>query len=150
MLIKTHLVISIFFILLLTGHVTSPVLFVALTLLSTFIPDADSRFSKLGQRKSLRIFQWFVKHRGIMHSFTFCLLFTLFFVLFLPVVALPFFLGYSSHLLADSFTVEGIKPFYPWEKTSSWKIRTGGKTETSVFMLFVLVDLFLLLVMFFG
>ena len=150
MLTKTHVAISVFFILVLLGHVNNQVVFVSVALIATLLPDVDSKFSFMGRRKTFRVFQWFVKHRGIIHSFTFLLLFTLFFVLFLPVVALPFFLGYGLHLLSDSFTVEGIKPFYPYEKTSSWKIRTGGKTEMGVFVIFVLADLFLLLVMIFN
>lgn len=54
------------------------------------------------------------------------LVITLFFALFFPVISLPFFLGYSLHLFADSFTIQGIKPFYPIKKVSSWKIKTGG------------------------
>ncbi len=64
--------------------------------------------------------------------------------LFLPIIALPFFLGYGLHLFADSFTVRGIKPFYPYKKKSSWRIRTGGKSEVIVFVFFLIGDLGLL------
>lgn len=145
MLIKTHLAIIVFFILILISSVENKIVFISVALIATFIPDVDSKFSKLGQRKIFRPLQFFVKHRGILHSFIFLILITSFFVLFLPVVAFPLFLGYGIHLLVDSFSREGIKPFYPFRKTSSGKLKTGGRTETSIFVLFVLADLFLLM-----
>lgn len=143
MLVKTHFAIVTFFILALIGAVEQKFSFVVITLIATLLPDADSKFSKLGRKRSFRPLQFFVNHRGILHSFTFLILASIFFALFIPVVVLPFFLGYGVHLLADSFTVNGIKPFYPLKKTSSGKVRTGGKSETSVFVAFVLADLFL-------
>ena len=145
MLARTHVAIAIFFILAFIGSVGNKVSFVLIALIATFLPDVDSRFSKLGRRRTFRVLQFFVKHRGILHSFTFLIIVSVFFALFIPVVALPFFLGYGIHLLADSFTVDGIRPFYPWKKTSSGRVRVGGKTETSVFVVFVLADLFLLI-----
>jgi inner membrane protein len=144
MLIRTHIAIVIFFILFFVPLVENQAVFVLITLVATFLPDIDSRFSKLGQRKIFRPLQFFVKHRDFFHSFTFLFLITLFFALFWPIAALPFFLGYGIHLLADSFTVEGIKPFYPYRKTSSWRVRTGRRLETSLFVFFVLADLFML------
>jgi len=64
--------------------------FVLVALLATFIPDADSKFSTLGKRKSLRVLQFFIKHRGVMHSFGFLILITLFLVLFFPIISLGF------------------------------------------------------------
>jgi membrane-bound metal-dependent hydrolase YbcI (DUF457 family) len=119
-------------------------IFVVVALLTTLIPDVDSKNSTLGNKKIFRPLQFFLKHRGIVHSFTFLILITLLFVMFLPILAFPFFLGYSSHLIADSFTSHGLRPFYPHKKTISGKVRTGGKLETSIFTLFVLGDLFLL------
>ncbi len=144
MLIKTHLSITLFFVLLFILTVEHKLVFAFVALTATFIPDIDSKFSSLGKKKPFRILQFFIKHRGIIHSFTFLLIIALFLVLFLPIAALPFFLGYGLHLLADSFTVKGIKPFYPFNKKSCGKIRTGGKSEIFVFALFVLADLFLL------
>lgn len=144
MLIKTHLAIIVFFILLLIPIVENKFVFVSIALIATFIPDIDSRFSKLGQRKIFRPLQFFVHHRGIFHSFIFLIVITGFFALFLPVIAFGFFLGYGVHLLVDSFNIDGITPFYPFKKKSSGKIRTGGRVETSIFVFFVLANLFLL------
>ena len=112
--------------------------------ISSLIPDIDSEFSFLGKKKIFRPLQWIVKHRGIVHSFIFLFPITFILTLLLPITALPFFLGYSIHLIADSFTIEGVRFFYPFKKEISWKIRTGGKVEMIVQAIFVIADLFLL------
>jgi len=125
------------------SFVKLPLLFLVIALLATYIPDIDSKYSKIGHHFFLRPLQWFAKHRGFVHSFTFLILVTLGLVLFFPVVSLAFFLGYSSHLIADSFTVEGIKPFYPSKKVCCGSIRTGSFSETNIFIVFLLMDLVL-------
>jgi len=143
MLIKTHLAITIFFILLLISVVDHQLTFVVFAILATYLPDVDSRFSTIGHKRLSRILQFFTKHRGMIHSFTFLFLITLLIALFFPIPALGFFVGYASHLFADSFTPDGIRPFYPSKKTSSGKVVTGGIMEKGILVSFVLVDLFL-------
>ncbi len=143
MLIKTHLAITGFFVLLLLPFVSHKILFVILALVATYIPDIDLKDSKLGKKKIFRPLQIFVKHRGFFHSFSFLFLVTFVFVLFVPILALGFFLGYASHLFADSFTKDGIAPFYPWKRKSTGRIRTGGKVESSVFLVILILDLVL-------
>jgi len=145
MLAKTNLVVTLFFILLFISSVEKKIIFVLVALIATFIPDIDSRYSTLGKKKTFRVLQFFTKHRGIIHSFTFVFLITLLFVLFLPIIALPFFLGYSVHLFLDSFTVHGITPFYPFKMKYKGKISTGGKVETGIFAVFVIADVLLLI-----
>ena len=146
MLIKTHLAITTCLILLLIPAVEYKIIFVVIALLATYIPDIDTRNSKIGHHWYFRPLQWFSKHRGFVHSFTFLLLITLLLAMFFPIVSLGFFVGYGSHLLADSFTIEGIKPFYPSKKVSNWKIRTGGKRETTVFLFFLITNSILLVI----
>lgn len=145
MLLKTHLAISVFFILFLLPFVEHKLVFIIISLIATYLPDADSRYSKIGYRKIARVLQWFTKHRGMIHSFTFLISITLLLVLFFPVIALGFFLGYSLHLLADGFTKEGIRPFYPWKKRSCGSIRTGGRLEIGILVAFIIVDIILIL-----
>jgi|SRR3989344_4851467 len=147
MLIKTHLMITLFFVLFLIDSVKQEYkfVFVLVALIATYMPDIDTKFSTFGKKKPLRIIQFFIKHRGIIHSFTFLILITLIFILFLPVVSLGFFLGYSIHLFTDSLTLTGIRPFYPSKKRVSGNIRTGGKTEILIFVIFLLTDLWLLI-----
>ncbi len=150
MLLKTHLAISIFFILIFLQSVEHKIIFVAVAVIATYIPDIDSRYSRIGRKKIARILQWFTKHRGMIHSFTFLLTIILFLILFFPIIAFGFFLGYGLHLFADSFTKEGIRPFYPSKKVSKGKIRTGGKLEISLFVVFVIADLALFFIRFSG
>jgi inner membrane protein len=146
MLIRTHLAIIILAILFFITAVENKIIFVAMALIATFLPDIDSVYSSFGRYRIFRFFQIFVKHRGFFHSFTFLFLITLFFVLFFPVVSLGFFLGYALHLFADSFTIEGIKPFWPFSKKYiQGKIRTGKLFETGLFIGFVIADLLLLI-----
>jgi len=145
MLIRTHLSITLFFVLLFISVVEYKFAFVLVALLATFILDVDSKFSTLGKRKSFRILQFFIKHRGIMHSFSFLILVTLFLVLFFPIISLGFFLGYGTHLLADSFTIQGVRLFYPLKKKTYGRIRTGKRTETIVFVVFLIGNLWLLI-----
>lgn len=144
MLIRTHLAITSCAILFLLPFVEYKTIFVVVALIATFIPDVDSRFSSVGQKRIARVLQFFTKHRGIIHSFTFLILITFLLVLYFPIISLGFFLGYGLHLFADSFTCEGIQPFYPLKTRSSGILRTGGKTEISIFVIFVILDLFLL------
>ena len=146
MLIKTHLAITIFAILLFFQNVNNQIIFIIVALVATFIPDIDSEFSIAGRK--FGFLNVFMKHRGFIHSFTFLFLVLWLFILFFPIASLPFFLGYGLHLFADSFTIEGIKPFLPWNKNISWKIKTGGKTETILFISFILLDLFVAIVKF--
>jgi membrane-bound metal-dependent hydrolase YbcI (DUF457 family) len=65
-----------------------------------------------------------------------------------PIIAFPFFLGYSLHLLSDAWTVEGIKPFWPLKTVSQGKIRTGGVTEHTVLFTFIIIDVVLTIFLF--
>jgi membrane-bound metal-dependent hydrolase YbcI (DUF457 family) len=145
MMIKTHLTVAIFFILLLLSQVEYSLAFAVVALVTTFIPDADTKFSSLGKKKILRPLQFFVKHRGILHSFTLLLILTLVFAFFVPVIALPFFLGYGLHIFLDSFTVDGVAPFYPYKKRIYGSVKSGSSTENFIFISFIIVDLILLL-----
>jgi len=144
MLIKTHILITLFFVLILLNSVENKAVFVIVALIATFIPDIDTKFSKLGKKKVFRPLQFFVSHRGFLHSFIFLGLITLIFYLFWPILIFGFVLGYGSHLLADSLTIQGIKPFYPFEGRLRWKIKTGGRFEVIVFVGFLISDLWLI------
>lgn len=141
MLLKTHLAITIFAILFFIQNIENKFIFVFVALISTFIPDIDSRYSSFGRKKINRIFQFFTQHRGVTHSFVFLFILTFVLALVWPIGALGFFLGYGLHLFADSFTPDGIKPFYPFFKVKSkGRILTGGRTEIFLFFIFVILD----------
>lgn len=145
MLIRTHLAISIFAIVLFFPLVANPITFVFITLLATMIPDIDTPFSKLGKYAPAKLIQIFTEHRGAIHSLTICFIISLVFAVFMPLLAFGFFLGYSLHLMADSFTKTGIAPFWPLQKKSAGFFITGGNVEKGILAVFILVD-FLLVV----
>ena len=147
MLIRTHLAIAVFFILLFLPSVSSKIIFSAVVLAATFLPDLDSAFSTIGKFKVSRVMQLFIKHRGFLHSFTLCIIVSIILAFFLPVLSLGFFLGYSLHLLEDSFSINGIRFFWPLKKTSSGWLRTGSLFETNLFIIFILVDLIVFMIM---
>lgn len=148
MIKRTHLVIGLAAALIFLPHVNYKIVFFPAVLLCSLLPDVDSPGSAVGNHSFFRPLQFFAKHRGVFHSFTFCVLASVVLTLVLPVLAFPFFLGYSSHLFADSFTQEGIMPFWPWKRTSSGFLRTGGTTEYSIFIGFLIADAVLFLGLF--
>lgn len=141
MLIRTHFLITLFFVLILIPSAENKAVLAVVALAATFIPDVDTRFSKLGRKKIFRILQFFVKHRGFLHSFTFLILITIVFYFVLPIIAFPFFLGYGLHLVADALTIQGIKPFYPLKGRIRGFMRTGRIFETILFVIFLVADL---------
>lgn len=147
MMLRTHVVIAILAILLFISHVKYQMFFILVTLIATLLPDIDCAYSTFGKAKIFRPLQFFIKHRSVIHSFTLAILLSLIFAFIIPVIALPFFLGYSLHLFLDAFTKEGIKPFWPWKKESSGFVRTGGRIEKGIFLVFAVLDAILFLAM---
>src|SRR3989344_8195914 len=145
MMLRTHLAIGVFAVLLFLPHVTEKAIFIVVAVIASILPDIDSGFSTFGRLGISRFAQFLTKHRGFLHSFSFCFVIVAILAFFLPVLSLPFFVGYSIHLFADSFTIEGIKPFWPLRTASSWKLRTGSYSETVLFIIFLLTNVFILI-----
>lgn len=143
MLIRTHIAITVFFILFFLPVINHDIIFFVVALIATFLPDVDSRYSTLGRKWWNRILQFFTKHRGIIHSFTFLMIITGLFSLFIPKIAFGFFLGYGLHLLCDSFTKDGIMPFWPSKRRSSGPLKTGGRAETVILIIVLAADVIL-------
>jgi inner membrane protein len=148
MIKRTHLAIAAALALLFLPIVTHKIVFLGVILVAALLPDIDSPTSYFGHYKIWRPVQFIVEHRGIFHSLTLCIFVSLVFALVLPVLALPFFLGYSSHLFADSFTKEGITPFWPWKRMSQGILTTGTQVEFGIFITFLAIDLILLVRLF--
>ena len=150
MLIKTHLAIALFGVLVFISFVEAKLIFVICVVIATVLPDIDSPFSKLGRWKIFRILQWFAGHRKIFHSLVFLILVFVGLYFLFPVVAWGFLVGYGSHLLADALTVQGIYLFYPLNFRIKGFIKTGKFLEKIIFGIFVLVDLGLIFVRIFN
>lgn len=133
--------VAVLLVVIFLPFINNPFVFVPLVLLTSLLPDIDAQYSFFGRTIFLRPFQFFVKHRGIVHSFFVCLLLSIAIALFYPPAAFPFFLGYSFHLIADSMTKEGIRPFWPSSRTVEGPIRTGGKLEHIVFFILLILIL---------
>ncbi len=149
MMFRTHFAFGLLIGLLFLPHVQHILIFLPVLLVSSLIPDIDTAQSFIGRRAWIfRPMQWIVRHRSFIHSFTFCIAVTLLFVLYIPIIALPFFLGFSTHLFADALTVEGIRPFWPSKTELAGKIRTGGKREAGIFIFVVVLDIALIVNLF--
>ena len=143
MIWKTHLAIGIAVGFYFSQYMPNPLLFIPISIIASILPDIDSGFSYLGRKPIFRPVQWVTRHRGIFHSYTFCILLSLIISFFYPFLAFPFFIGYSFHLVADSFTIQGIKAFWPIKYISKGLIRTGGKIDKVLFFTFVIIDIIL-------
>ncbi len=148
MIKRTHLVIGLAIALYFLPLVKHKFLFIPIVLAASILPDIDSGFSQIGRKKIFRPVQMVFTHRGPLHSYTVCVFFSLIFAFIYPVFALPFFLGYSFHLFLDSFTINGIKPFWPFRYQSSGVARTGGMVDRFLFFGFLIIDIVLSLLLF--
>lgn len=148
MLKKTHLAIGISLALYFLPFVKNKLFFIPVVLIASLLPDVDSISSNIGRRRFLPPVQTILRHRGPLHSYTICIVISLIFASYAPILALPFFLGYSFHLLADSFTVSGIRPFWPLKYQTSGIVRTGSLIDRTVFWTFVVMDIFLVILIF--
>lgn len=148
MLFKTHLAIGVFAMIFFFPHVNHKLIFVPVVLIASILPDIDSGFSILGKKKIFKPLQAVTRHRGLFHSFTLCVVVSVLFAMYLPVLAFSFFLGYGLHLLADSWTVDGIRPFWPMKNVLNGSVRVGGIIEETLFITFGLLDVIFLVLLF--
>ena len=143
MLIRTHIAVAVFVGFLLLNFVSDPAFFFISVVVVTFIPDLDSFNSKIGKKFFSRVLTAFTKHRGIMHSFLFMILayFVLYF--YFKIISFGFLVGYGTHLVCDSVTRQGIRIFYPFKFKIRGLLKTGGKFESFLFLIFSLADIFM-------
>ena len=146
MLLKTHLAFAVLLIILFVEHVNNKFIFIGMVLIATVLPDLDCSSSSWGRHLIFRPLQFFVKHRSVFHSFTFAVFASVVLAIFWPIASLGFFIGYSSHLISDSFTKKGIRPFWPFKVKSYGFISSGGKIEDSLFFGLIITDIILFLV----
>lgn len=148
MIMKTHLAAAFAMLFLFLPIINNRLVFFPVILLASLFPDIDSASSYIGNSRLLRIFQFFVKHRGAIHSVTLCFIFSVLIALAYPAAALPFFLGYSVHLFLDSMTIDGITPFWPLKGSANGALSTGGKIENVIFWCFTAIAIIFLVFVF--
>jgi inner membrane protein len=138
MLSSTHLLFSFLFgsFLLTYAHPTSllaKIIFAALLLIGTSLPDLDLKIPSL-------------KHRGILHTIwpvILVLIVNAIFAKYLPFSIAALALGYGSHLFADAITKEGVAPLYPFTRQEiKGPIKVGSWAElviATIVLAFLLV-----------
>jgi inner membrane protein len=134
MLLRTHLAFAFLLILFFTIHFEFSLIFILMVILSTIIPDLDSKYSSWGKHLIFRPIQLFTKHRGIFHSFSFEIFLSVLIFIFWNPGFFGFILGYSLHLFLDCFTKDGIKIFWPFDFRISGFIKSGGRIESIFFL----------------
>jgi len=144
MLLRTHIVFGIFAGIFLFGIVSNLLLFFMFLLFGIVIVDIDTKKSKVGRNWFFRPLQFFVRHRGILHTFILCILFSGLIYFFSKSAGIGFFVGYFSHLTLDCLTCSGLMLFWPFSnKKLKFKIKTGGLIEEILFVIILLFDIFL-------
>jgi inner membrane protein len=120
-------------------------LFVLLVLVGSLLPDLDSSKSKFGRK--VKIIGWLFKHRGLLHSVLFGVgLFIILYFFGFGYLGLGLLVGIFSHLVADAFTKEGIRFFYPFKFKINGFIRTNGLIEKGLFVLLVVADVIMIII----
>ena len=124
--------------------------FAATLIFGALLPDVDQRGSTMARKHKVLhgIASSIDKHRGIFHTIWIPILIFLFahFVISryfsIPsLLLMGLFIGYGSHLLADSFTIQGTRPLHPLHKGRiRGLIKTGGLLE-SIFIAALVVFL---------
>jgi len=156
MLFRTHFVFALFVYSILwrfleIGLISKIVLGIFLFLATIFV-DIDSSKSKLGSYWVFRPFQLFFSHRGMIHSLLMAVILS--FLLFNvdKNAGIGFFIGYILHLFLDILTKRGVFLFWPLfnKKIVLAGLNSGGLIEEILFVVFLLLDLFLLLGIIFG
>lgn len=145
MLLRTHVMFAIFMILVFINYVSNKWVFVAMVLVATIVPDLDSGFSSYGRHLIFRPLQFFTKHRGILHSITTAAILSFLIAVWFPVASFGFFIGYSIHVISDSFTKDGVQPFWPLKWKSNGPISSGGRIEESLFIFMVIINILMFL-----
>jgi len=147
MLFRTHFVFGVFLFLILFSFVDVWWLFGLGILFGVLIVDLDSRKSKVGHFIIFRPFQWFISHRGFMHSILFGLVVTIIIGVFSGNLALGFFVGFLSHLFLDCMNKRGVALFWPLSRNKfSFLVRSGGVFEDILFVFLLLIDFCLIIV----
>lgn len=145
MIKRTHLALGCGLALYFLPHVKDKLIFFLIVLISSLLPNIGEISSlRKGRDKQGKS----TINRGILHTYTLCILISILLTFFYPIAALPFFIGYSFHLTLDSFTSEGIQPFWPFKKRIHGKISAGGRIDKIIFYIFSLVDIALLIKLF--
>lgn len=139
---KVHFLLGLFVALYFMPYVNNKIVFFPIVLISTFIPDFDLIISPR-RRKTMTKPSELRGYRDFMHSYTLCIILSALLAIFYPILALPFFIGYSFHLFFDSLTTYGISPFWPFKIKTKGFISPDGIAEKTITIILILLTLLL-------
>jgi inner membrane protein len=140
MLFRTHLALGVlvFFLLNIVLEIPNKILVFIFVIFGAILVDIDVKKSKVGKKWYFRPFQFFVKHRGMVHSLIFGLFVSVLIAALHQWAGFAFFAGFLSHLFLDFMTPSGVTLFWPWKKKFGLSVKTGGIIE-EIFFVFVLL-----------
>ena len=143
MMFKTHLAFGFLVGLFSISHFhpSNQILFLVLVVFASILPDIDHPKSKLG--KYFKPIGFLFEHRGFFHSLFVLPVIALLLYLLTKnfVYCLPILIGYSSHLITDMLTKEGIMPFHPLSrKAIRGFMYTGKGAEYILFIVLLVLD----------
>jgi len=145
MIKRTNLALGVSVALFFIPHVNHKFVFFVTVLVSTLIPEFNFSLSKSGFKGTRHIS--FL--RKLLRTYITPTIISIILAFAYPILALPFFLGYSFTLSLDAFSKEGIQPFWPLSKKhTSGHITSGRKSDTVLFYALVIFDIALLIMMF--
>ena len=140
MMARTHMAIGF-----LVGLISLPlmkpengVLFLALIVFSSILPDIDHKGSTINRIFPVtKITAVFFKHRGFFHSgFPIVGILVGTSIIGFINIGIPLAIGYGSHLVSDGFTRMGVNFLHPISKfVLKGPVITGGWMEHGVFIL---------------
>ena len=144
MLARTHIAFGFLLGLFLLPYldISNKIIFFVLVLLGSLIVDIDHPKSKLGRRLGFisKLFKFLFGHRGLFHSIFFTLIVSYLFYYFNKEYGIALFIGCVSHLVADSFTKQGINFLHPIANFRlSGFVKTGSFLETILFILMLII-----------
>jgi len=148
MMFRTHFVFSLLVgLYFLDSFNGNKFLFLFLILLFGSLADIDNPKSKLGKNFWFlsKPFNLLFGHRKLFHSLLIPIILGLAVWYLFDKWWMPIFLGYSSHVLLDGFTLEGINFIYPFRQLRlSGFIETGKKEESFIFYFFIFLNALLI------
>jgi len=152
MLLRTHIlfaiVVGIILTLTLNFSPLNKLIFLAILIISAWLPDIDETRSKTGRktRPVSDVVHLLFDHRGLFHSLTIIILIALGLLIFKTpgFIVLAFSIGYFSHIFLDMFTRSGIPIFWPLNLRPKGFVTTGGVKEFFFFIILLVLFVFLL------
>lgn len=157
MLFKTHFIFGVFIItllyiffplILLSHNLFSQIIFCIILLVSTSLPDIDTKDSKISRKIPIlpSILFLFTTHRGIIHSIYPIILISAILYPYSSFYTIAFIIGYLSHLILDALTIQGINFLHPFAQFHvKGFIKTGSISELILFISLITITLFLAL-----